>query len=85
MIGRRGPLRASLLLWAGRAAFDQGRKRWARLSPDEQRELRRLLTDSRGRPSNLSQTDQQELKRMLRKFGGREGEPPPVAPSPEVE
>lgn len=82
MIGRRGPLRASLLLWAGRAAFEHGRKRWARLSPDEQRELRRLLTASRGRPSNLSLADQQELQRILRKFGGREGEPPPPARPP---
>lgn len=79
MIGRRGPLRASLLLWAGRAAFEHGRKRWARLSPHEQRELRRLLTASRGRPRNLSEVDQQELQRILRKFGGREGEPPPPA------
>lgn len=79
MIGRRGPLRASLLLWAGRSVFEHGRKRWARLSPEEQRELRRLLTTSRGRPRNLSQSDQQELKRILHKSGGREGEPPPAA------
>ena len=82
MIGRRGPLRASLLLWAGRAAFEHGRERWARLSPEEQRELRRLLTASRGRPGNLSQVDQQELKRILRRFGGREGEPPPAQTAP---
>lgn len=81
MIGRRGPLRASLLLWAGRAAFEHGRKRWARLSPEEQRELRRLLTASRGRPRNLSQTHQQELKRILRKLGEGEGQPPPPAPT----
>jgi hypothetical protein len=81
VIGRRGPLRASLLLWAGRAAFEHGRKRWARLSPEEQRELRRLLTASRGRPRNLSQTDQQELKRILRKLGEGEGQAPPPAPT----
>lgn len=80
MIGRRGPLRASLMLWAGRAALEHGRERWARLTPEEQRELRRLLTASRGRRRNLSQPDQEELKRIWRKFGGRQGEPPPARP-----
>ena len=81
MIGRRGPVRASLLLWAGRAAFEQGRKRWAQLRPEDQRELRHLLTASRGRPRNLSQTDQEELKRILRKLGQGDGQPPPPAPT----
>ncbi len=77
MIGGRRPLRASLLLWAGRSAFEHGRQRWDRLSPDEQRELRRLLVASRGRRRNLSEPDQQELRRLLRKTGGRSSEPVP--------
>jgi TRAP-type C4-dicarboxylate transport system substrate-binding protein len=80
MMGRRRPLRATLLLWAARSLFEHGRERWGRLAPDEQRELRRLLTASRGRPRNLSENDQQELKRIIRKAGGRTDEPAPAGP-----
>ena len=81
MIGRRGPLRATVLMWGLRSAFEHGRERWNRLSTDEQRELRRLLKASRGRPRNLSEADQQELRRILRKSGGRGGEPSPPPPT----
>ncbi len=67
----RRPLRASALLWAARSLFEHGRKRWGRLSPDEQRERRRLLMTSRGRRRNLPEAEQQELRRILRKTGGR--------------
>lgn len=71
MIGRRRPLRATLLLWAARSLFEHGRERWSRLTPDEQRELRRLLVASRGRTSRLPGAEQEELKRLLRKTGSR--------------
>jgi hypothetical protein len=68
---RRRPLRATVLLWAGRSLFEHGRERWGRLNPEEQRELRRLLISSKGRSSRLPLAEQEELKRLLRKTGGR--------------
>ncbi|MBA2793912.1 MAG: hypothetical protein H0U32_07995 [Thermoleophilaceae bacterium] len=81
MIGRRRPLRATLLLWAARSLFERGRERWSRISPDDQRELRRLLTASRGRRRNLAEAEQQELRRILRSSGGRQGGPAPAGPA----
>lgn len=75
---RGRPLRASLLLWAARSVLERGRERWARLSADGQREVRRLLTASRGRRRNLSQAEQRALRGLLRKSGGRADEPAPA-------
>ena len=80
---RLRPLRATALLWAARSIVERLRERWARLTPDEQRELRRLLTASRGRPRNLSEPEQLELRRILRKSGGGgASEPAPARPAP---
>ena len=80
---RRRPLRATALLWAVRSLVEHLRERWARLTPDEQRELRRLLTASRGRSRNLSEAEQLELRRLLRKSGsGGASEPAPARPGP---
>ena len=75
VIGRRRPLKATAALWAARSLFEHGRERWDRLTPDEQGELRRLLTTSRGRRRNLSEAEQLELRRLFRKAGGKDGDP----------
>jgi hypothetical protein len=66
LLGRRS-LRGAALLWAGRQILDHGRKRWDRLTPQEQSELQRLIKASRGRPSNLTAAERDEVNRIVRK------------------
>jgi hypothetical protein len=42
------------------------REHWSRLPSGDQRELRRLLAKSKGRPTNLTARDRDELKRLVR-------------------
>jgi hypothetical protein len=73
LFGRRS-LRGAALLWAGRQVIEHGRKRWNRLTPEEQSELQRLIKLSRGRPSNLSAAERDEVNRIVRKaMSGRDG------------
>lgn len=64
-------LRGAALLYAGQAIFDQGRKRWDRLTAEEQSELKRLLKLSRGRPSSLSAAERDDLRRLIRRANDR--------------
>ena len=50
--------------------LSEGRKRWGRLEADEQRELRRLVTASKGRHSRLSPPEQAQLWRLVKKALG---------------
>ena len=68
--------RWSLLFYLARFIVREGRKRWGRLGGDEQRELRRLVTTSKGRRSRLSPEEQAEMQRLVRKAEGRD---PPAA------
>jgi hypothetical protein len=43
----------------------EGRERWSRLGPHEQRQVRDALRRSRGRIDRLSQHERQELRRIL--------------------
>lgn len=70
MLGRL-PLRLTVLMWVGQKVVEEGRERWARLTPDEQRALPHLLKTSRGLPSNLAPADEAELRRIVGKALGR--------------
>ena len=76
MLGFGRLTRWSLLFYLAQLIFREGRKRWGRLGGDEQRELRRLVTTSKGRQSKLSPEEQMELKRLVRKAQGQD---PPAA------
>jgi len=67
----RLPLRLTVLMWAGQKIVEEGRERWARLTPDEQQALPHLLKTSRGIPSNLAPADEAELRRIVGKALGR--------------
>ncbi len=62
----------SLLLYAARFILREGRRRWGRLQPDEQRELRRMVTTSKGRQSRLTPEEQAEMRRLVAKAQGRD-------------
>ena len=68
---RRIPWQAVLAL-AMRIA-QEGRERWSRLTPHEQRQVRETLRRSRGRIDRLSERERQELRRILWKAVGPEG------------
>lgn len=70
--GFRRLSRWSLLFGLARVLLKEGRKRWGRLERDEQRELRRLVTTSKGRQSKLSPQEQAELRRLVKKGSGRD-------------
>jgi hypothetical protein len=44
-----------------------GRQYWARLAPDERREVFDLLRKSKGQKSNLSRTEQDRVVALLKK------------------
>jgi hypothetical protein len=48
----------------------QGRERWARLTPREQRQVRDAVANSKGRIDRLSERERQELRRILWKAVG---------------
>ena len=48
----------------------EGRRRWDRLSPGDQRELTRILRKSRGRPSRVSAGERAEARRIVLKALG---------------
>ena len=73
MLFRRMPLRLTLLLWLAQKIVEEGRERWSRLTPDEQRARPRLIKWSRGRGSNLTPEERQELVRIVRKATVRAG------------
>ena len=50
----------------------EGRERWARLTPHEQRRVRETLRRSRGRIDRLREHERQELRRLLWKAVGPE-------------
>jgi hypothetical protein len=58
-------------MWLAQKIVEGGRERWARLSPDEQRALPRLLKTSKGRGSNLTPAEREELRRIVDKARGR--------------
>jgi len=60
---RRIPWQAVLTLAVQVA--QEGRERWDRLTPGEQRRVREAVTKSRGRLDRLSQGERQELRRIL--------------------
>lgn len=64
--------RWSVLFYLARFVLREGRKRWGRLGRDEQRELRRLVTTSKGRQSRLTPAEQAEMKRLVRKAQGQD-------------
>lgn len=45
----------------------RGRTGWQALTPDEQRQLQRLLRSSRGRPARLDPSERDEVTRIVRK------------------
>ena len=50
----------------------EGRQRWSRLTPREQRQVTEALRRSRGRINRLSQHERQELRRIVSKAVGRD-------------
>ena len=68
-IGRRVVPSAKVLAalaWVVRRSHEA----WSRLTPHERGELRRLVSQSRGRPANLTEWERRELWRIVRKALG---------------
>ncbi len=72
IFGFRRLSRWSLLFGLARLVLREGRKRWGRLEGDERRELRRLVTTSKGQRSRLSAEEQAELRRLVKKGSGKD-------------
>jgi hypothetical protein len=66
--GRDLPWKTVLALSAEVAR--EGKKRWDRLSTREQRQIRDVISRSRGRLDRISQRDRQELRRIIWKAVG---------------
>jgi len=62
---RRIPWQAVLTLAVQVA--QEGRERWSRLTPHEQRRIKEAVTTSRGRIDRLSEGERRELRRILSK------------------
>lgn len=74
----RGITRVRTLPWqvilsVGTQVAREGQRRWNRLTPAEQRRLKTLLRESRGRIGNLSRREREELRRIVSKAASLRG------------
>lgn len=55
----------------GMRVAQEGRERWSRLTPHEQRRVKEIMRMSRGRLDRLSESQRRELRAIVSKALGR--------------
>jgi hypothetical protein len=70
LAGRARAVQWRVVLGVAVRLAQEGRRRWGRLTPREQRELTRIVRKSRGRPGNVTPGERAELRRIVWKAAG---------------
>lgn len=65
------PIPWQIVLSVGMRIAKEGRERWNRLTPHEQRRVRETVKKSRGRLDRLTESERQELRSIVSKALGR--------------